>query len=390
MQTQTQRFNKLLGLALTVLLAFAVLFSSEASAATTRRANNTVPAFTDPALTNRNGNERVDRGDNVVVLQETNDACYVRYPTPNGTKDRWVSKCIFAKVVYPNEGDYFIIPESNGSHALDVKGGGQAARGTPIQLYGKNDTDAQIFTIKRVSDDWYKIIHKRTGQIINVQNGNQNNGARLWLWSEDGTDSCYWRFIDAGNGSYIIQSRLGQQKVFYLANNNPYSGATVQLWQYHTNQAARWKLVRFTPASYATLNDGWYKISPLHATGRLLDVNGASTAVGANVQLWDNNTSESQPNQVFYLKNLGNNWFTLKAGHCDLNVARLIRAAACVPTFSWRVRMPAPRLNSGGSCTAARAVLITSSRGSEKSSHSIAPTPAVPTVPTSGFGITAM
>ena len=239
-----------LGLVLTALFTFVVLTSGEAIAST-RMAKNTVPAYTDQSLTNRNGNERVDRGDAVVVLQETNDACYVRYPTPNGSKDRWVSKCIFATVVNPNEGDYYILPESNTNHAIDVKGGGQAAVGTPLQIYQKNNSDAQLFTIKRVNGDWYKIIHKRTGLVMNVQGGNDANSARLWLYHDDGTDSCYWRFIDAGNGSYIIQSKLGQQRVFDLYGNNAYSGAVLHLWQYHTNQAARWKLtqVSSTPPS---------------------------------------------------------------------------------------------------------------------------------------------
>lgn len=61
----------------------------------TRQAKRTVPAFTDSGLNNRIGNERVDAGDTVAVLNETSGAYFVRYPTSNGTKDRWVSKDIF-------------------------------------------------------------------------------------------------------------------------------------------------------------------------------------------------------------------------------------------------------------------------------------------------------
>ena len=88
-------FKKLLGLVLTALLAFVVLASSEAIAAYQRTADNTVPAYTDRDLRNRQGNERVDRGDVVTVFEETDNAYYVRYPTPRGTKDRWVPKNIF-------------------------------------------------------------------------------------------------------------------------------------------------------------------------------------------------------------------------------------------------------------------------------------------------------
>lgn len=51
-----------------------------------------VPAYTNKELTQRNGNERVDAGDEVTVLDESGNAYYVRYPVRNGTKERWVNK----------------------------------------------------------------------------------------------------------------------------------------------------------------------------------------------------------------------------------------------------------------------------------------------------------
>ena len=66
-----------------------------ASAAYQKTADNTVAAYRDANLTQRTGNERVDRGDVVTVFQETDRAYYVRYPVSNGTKDRWVPKNIF-------------------------------------------------------------------------------------------------------------------------------------------------------------------------------------------------------------------------------------------------------------------------------------------------------
>ena len=60
-----------------------------------RTADNTVPAYHDANLTQRTGNERVDRGDRVIVHQETGNAYEVTYPTPRGSKRRWVPKNIF-------------------------------------------------------------------------------------------------------------------------------------------------------------------------------------------------------------------------------------------------------------------------------------------------------
>ena len=75
---------------------FTLIFSTTAVFADYQRpADNTVPAYHNPELTERTGNERVDAGDLVTVHQETDRAYYVTYPTPRGPKTRWVPKNIF-------------------------------------------------------------------------------------------------------------------------------------------------------------------------------------------------------------------------------------------------------------------------------------------------------
>ena len=76
-------------------MVFTLIFSVTALADYERIADNTVPAYQDPGLTNRTGNERVDRGDRVIVHEETANAYRVTYPTPKGSKTRWVPKNIF-------------------------------------------------------------------------------------------------------------------------------------------------------------------------------------------------------------------------------------------------------------------------------------------------------
>ena len=103
MQTQKSNLTKLFQFVLALaLVAASVFVASEAIAAYQRTADNTVPAYTNPELTQRNGNERVDRGDVVTVFEERGNAYYVRYPVRNGTKDRWVPKNIFNDSVQPS------------------------------------------------------------------------------------------------------------------------------------------------------------------------------------------------------------------------------------------------------------------------------------------------
>lgn len=105
MQTQKSNLTKLFQFVLALaLVATSIFVAGEAIAAYQRTADNTVPAFTDRDLTNRIGNERVDRGDVVTVFEETDRAYYVRYPVKNGTKDRWVPKNIFNGSYQPSNG----------------------------------------------------------------------------------------------------------------------------------------------------------------------------------------------------------------------------------------------------------------------------------------------
>ena len=242
-----------LKLSIALALIFTLAISAAAFAAYERTADNTVPAYTDPELRNRNGQERVDAGDRLIVFEERGNAYYVRYPVRNGTKDRWVPKNVFnngnsnARWAYPAEADYYIVP-FNSSCAIDVPNNWHN-EGNILQIYGQNQMPAQIFTIKRVGNEWYKIIHKDSGHVMNVQGGNSGNGTRLWLYHYDGTASCHWRFRDLGNGVYNIESQLHSNPFLEVQNGNPFNGAILQLWQQHAGNAAKWTLKKVTTAS---------------------------------------------------------------------------------------------------------------------------------------------
>lgn len=147
------------------------------------------------------------------------------------------------KVIYPKEGDCRIVTVIDTQYAIDVDGGDTAQSMSELKLQPKDDYDSQVFTLKRVSGEWYKIVHKSTGYVVNVKSGEDGNHVHLWLYKDDGTDSCYWRFLDAGNGAYVIQSKLGEHRIIDLSNSKARSGGTIQIWDYHDKDAGRWKIV---------------------------------------------------------------------------------------------------------------------------------------------------
>ena len=126
---------------------FTLIFAATTMADYQRYADNTVPAYHDEGLTNRTGNERVDAGDLVTVHQETSRAYEVTYPTPSGSKRRWVPKNIFndgnnnGGSISPSGYAYPLGRPTNFGNGHDCA----IAEGTPI--YAIADGEARFYQV---------------------------------------------------------------------------------------------------------------------------------------------------------------------------------------------------------------------------------------------------
>ena len=148
-------------------------------------------------------------------------------------------------VFMPDQGQFYVIrPACSSDFAADVCGGGDAPEGTPIQLWEGNGSDAQIWQLVCVDpqEGWYKLVHVRTGLVLNVVNGDGRNDARLQLWHDDGTPACHFRFAAIGDAC-LIQSRVaGGAYVIDLDNALTFNGSVIHLWSIHDGVSAQWKL----------------------------------------------------------------------------------------------------------------------------------------------------
>ncbi|MBR1398266.1 MAG: hypothetical protein IJ563_12150 [Selenomonadaceae bacterium] len=113
-----------------------------------KRATQRMAAYTNSNLTQKNNNEWVDAGDACTILDENaaSNSYLVRYPTNNGSKERWVSKDAFSTspTPSPNENNVIARIDSyvNGSQGnywkVNTKWtGGNECRGFAQQLYSK-------------------------------------------------------------------------------------------------------------------------------------------------------------------------------------------------------------------------------------------------------------
>lgn len=242
-----------------------------------------------------------------------------------------VMVCAYS-VVKPTGGDYYICASSDTSYCLDVTGGSTSPQAY-IQLWQKTSNNAaQIFTLKHYSGDWYRIVNKNTGHIINVPGANSANGQRLWMWTNDDyTNASLWRFLNAGNGNYIIQNKMG--RVIDLDNNLRFSGSRVHLWDEHGGASCRWKLVSASSSSNkqafgneinsingfsstrSSITQGTYKITLHDDRNYCLNVLYKSTETMTSLVGVDNFNSET--NELFVIMHRGSNYYSIHPKHAS-------------------------------------------------------------------------
>ena len=136
-----------------------------------------------------------------------------------------------------------------------------------------------VTTTATTTGGMYKLLSRYSGKCLCPYGGGTANGTQMHQWSYLGssyTDQ-QWTISSVGNNLYSIIG-VGSGKCIDISGWGTANDTKVQLWDYMggTNQK-----FYFNPTT-----NGYYEISPSHATGSCLDVAGPSTADGAVVHLW--------------------------------------------------------------------------------------------------------
>jgi len=201
-----------------------------------------------------------------------------------------------------DEGTYLII-NAHAAKALDVNGGGDQS-GANVQLWDVLDhSDAQMWTLVRAGYTW-RLCCSLTGNWLDLENGNTENGTNIRQWSENDSAAQRW-LLDADGGTatyggetydtYVIKTSLvttGTPKVLDAAGGGSTAGTNVLLWESLGNVWQRWI---FVPVDVLT-EGGTYRLVSEMDPRLCVDIAAASEAAGAKACVWTDNDG---PNQVF-------------------------------------------------------------------------------------------
>lgn len=134
-----------------------------------------------------------------------------------------------------NGANYLISPACATGSVLDIQDGNRN-NGANIQLWENYQNDNQIFTAIQVGD-YYTFYDPKSQKVIDVSGGCVGNGTNIQLYEYNGTDSQLWRLEDAGGGYYYIKSKLNTSYCLDISTGLSNNGTNVQLYESNSSDA---------------------------------------------------------------------------------------------------------------------------------------------------------
>jgi len=195
-------------------------------------------------------------------------------------------------VKYLNNGCYSLTFE-NSNKALDVPGASKE-KGTILQQYTKNGSEAQQWILEKDAQGYYSIQSKANRLYVDIPSGKAVTGSNLQLYTGNHTEAQKFIFEKVDpikaektipEGIYYIASALSDQKVLTIADGKTTNTANVQI-EDKGRQYQKFAL------SYNE-NLKAYTIKAFHSD-KVLDVAGGGQANFSNVQQYESNQTKAQ------------------------------------------------------------------------------------------------
>lgn len=183
----------------------------------------------------------------------------------------------------PTNGTVRVASAADGGLVADIPGG-STSRGSRLQLYPWNSSDAQIYTLREVGNSIVEIVSQASGLALDVKDASTANKVQVRQWTVNHTAAQRWAMLDDGDGkASLLNGASGKA----LDVPGSHAATKVKLQSYANNgtTAQQWVITR-QRTQREVLDD--------LASGHRADVTDGSKADGADVRLWAWNGSGAQ------------------------------------------------------------------------------------------------
>lgn len=154
-----------------------------------------------------------------------------------------------SELVFKEQGDTLDgLPETfmlrNGNSGQYLSMADVSLNGTNVVQLANPVIDSKYAVWKAVSakDGYYYIYNMADGnRLLDVANGKANNGTNIGVWENTDSDAQLYKFIKQENGSYIITTKVSNDKsAVEVKNASDVSGENVQEWERNGHACQTW------------------------------------------------------------------------------------------------------------------------------------------------------
>lgn len=211
--------------------------------------------------------------------------------THGGASQKW--QLTRAKTI--TDGLYVIQPTADETLALDVYGG-YPDNGTNVQLWTKHAEGSQRWYAEYHADGgYYTLTNPNSGKLFDLNAAKAKDGQNLQIWISSNSCAQRW-YIATNEQGYNIISTCAESFVVDTRNGKLAASQNVQLAGFANTESQNWQFVAANPV----LVDGTYVIQTAISEDKAIDVYGAYTSNGTNIELYDYHGGAAQQWQVMY------------------------------------------------------------------------------------------
>lgn len=209
----------------------------------------------------------------------------------------------------PTEGSYVLVA-AHSLKAMDVSGAADGNK-VNVQQMTRNDSDAQIWALVKFGSYW-QIYCSLTGKCLDIANNTIADGTNIRQFNDNNSPAQRWNINTDGKtisyqnktyNTYLISSSTNSDYVIDVNGISTANGANIMLHSKNGGNNQRWILV-----PKETLSEvGAYKIVPATDASMAMGISSSSTANNAKVVIA---TANDSANQTFKLSSSSETFLT--------------------------------------------------------------------------------
>lgn len=189
--------------------------------------------------------------------------------------------------------------------------GGKAEAGANVQQWGADgDAVQNTWKLKDAGDGYYYIcscVGDGKTYYLDLTAGKTDDGTNIELWAKNEKDAQKFKFFDNGDGSYTIATKVSADKsCIAVESDSTSSGANIIQWTDNGNDSQKWTLETITIKDGVELDTTKnYMIQNVNS-GQFLEVQDGKAEAGANVQQWGADAASPAQHNVWHFEKV--NW----------------------------------------------------------------------------------